>query len=100
MKNRLYVQGLWSGVNVGLPFSRRFPRNRDVDIQGIHGSFFALGNFVACVMVAVVGGKLGRKRTIAIGCLVAAVGVITQSACYSLTPLFIGRVLNGFGNVS
>jgi MFS family permease len=91
---------LWSGVNVGIPFNRTFPQNRDPSTQGIIGSCFALGNFVACIITAFIGGKLGRKKTIFIGATISGFGVLLQATAFSLPQLVVGRVLNGIGNVS
>lgn len=43
------------------------------------------------------GDKLGRKKTIALGLLCNAVGALLQTLSWSLAQMIIGRLINGLG---
>lgn len=57
-----------------------------------------LGNLVGCILAALFGDKLGRKRTLWCGAAISAIGAVLQAAAYSFPQLMLGRVVNGIGN--
>lgn len=48
-------------------------------------------------MAFVLGDKLGRKKTIALGHLFNTVGAAMQAVSWHLPQMIIGRIVNGFG---
>lgn len=44
------------------------------------------------------GDKLGRRRSILIGCGILLIGAIIQTASYSLAQMIVGCVVAGVGN--
>jgi MFS family permease len=61
-------------------------------------SIYDIGNMVGCIVAALVGGRLGRKKTIAIGCGIAIVGAAIQTCSYSVAQMIVGRIVTGVGN--
>ena len=53
---------------------------------------------VGCILTALLGDWLGRKKTLWTGALISATGGILQAAAYSFPMLMLGRVVSGLGN--
>lgn len=49
-------------------------------------------------MAGLVGNKLGRKKTIVIGCVIMIIGGVIQTAIYGAAQLIVGRLISGVGN--
>ncbi|KAK4950263.1 hypothetical protein LTR10_011244 [Elasticomyces elasticus] len=91
-------QGIIAGLLVSDRFLNTFPQLHTPSIEGIFTSSFALGNLVGCLMVAIFGDWLGRRRTLWVGSGISATGAILQFAATSFPQLMVGRVINGLGN--
>jgi MFS family permease len=79
-------------------FINTFPQTKDADIQGITASCFSLGNLGGCLIAALFGDRLGRKKTLWIAAAISAIGAVLQFAAVNFPMLILGRVINGFGN--
>jgi hypothetical protein len=79
-------------------FLKAFPQLSTPSIEGIFISSFSLGNLVGCILTALLGDWLGRKKTLWTGALISATGGILQAAAYSFPMLMLGRVVSGLGN--
>lgn len=56
-----------------------------------------LGAFFGAIGAFVLGDKLGRRRTIALGVLCNVVGSLLQALSWHLPQMIVGRLVNGFG---
>ncbi|KAK8087160.1 hypothetical protein PG994_002134 [Apiospora phragmitis] len=92
-----YCQGVFAGVLVSEDFQRIFPQTNDASISGIITSCFLLGAFFGAIAAFILGDKLGRKRTIALGHTLNLVGAVLQFTSWHLPQLIVGRVVNGIG---
>ncbi|KAK8039366.1 hypothetical protein PG993_007777 [Apiospora rasikravindrae] len=115
-----YCQGVFAGVLVSEDFQRMFPQTNDASISGIVTSCFLvriytplrrgqepivsnrnqrsqLGAFFGAIAAFILGDKLGRKRTIALGHSLNLVGAVLQFTSWHLPQLIVGRVVNGVG---
>ncbi|KAK7948082.1 uncharacterized protein PG986_008968 [Apiospora aurea] len=92
-----YCQGVFAGVLVSEDFQRLFPQTNDAAISGIVTSCFLLGAFFGAIAAFVLGDKLGRKRTIALGHSLNLAGAVLQFTSWHLPQLLVGRVVNGVG---
>lgn len=79
-------------------FLETFPRIKKPNIEGIFTSSFSLGNLVGCLLAALFGDYLGRRRTLWTGAAISSVGAILQFSATAFPMLMVGRVTNGFGN--
>ncbi|KAF2704029.1 general substrate transporter [Pleomassaria siparia CBS 279.74] len=93
-----YDQGIISGILISSDFINTFPQTKDADIQGITASCFSLGNLGGCLIAALFGDRLGRKKTLWLAAVVSALGAILQFSAANFPMLIVGRVINGFGN--
>ncbi|KAG6361921.1 hypothetical protein INS49_010150 [Diaporthe citri] len=92
-----YDQGVFAGVLVSPDFLRQFPATLDADVSGITSSCFFLGAFFGAIGAFILGDKLGRRRTIALGVICNVVGSILQALSWHLPQMIVGRLVNGFG---
>jgi sugar porter (SP) family MFS transporter len=46
---------------------------------------------------AIVGEKLGRRKSVGLGALISIVGTVLQTTAYSRAHLIVGRIVSGFG---
>jgi MFS family permease len=93
-----FAKGIIAGILISPHFLKAFPQLSTPSIEGIFISSFALGNLVGCILTALLGDWLGRKKTLWIGALISATGGILQAAAYSFPMLMLGRVISGLGN--
>lgn len=92
-----YDQGVFAGVLVSPDFLRQFPATLDAGVSGITSSCFFLGAFFGAIGAFILGDKLGRRRTIALGVICNVVGSILQALSWHLPQMIVGRLVNGFG---
>ena len=60
-------------------------------------ALYDVGAVFGALGAAVVGDKLGRKRTLMLGCAVLIVGTILMATCFECIQMMFGRVLTGLG---
>ncbi|KAF4768663.1 hypothetical protein N7455_000317 [Penicillium solitum] len=92
-----YDQGVFGGLLDNKPFLETF-ENPSVTIQGQIVATYDIGCIIGTLVTMYAGDKLGRRRTILIGCCILIVGAILQTASYSLAQMIVGRVVAGVGN--
>ncbi|KAK7977376.1 hypothetical protein PG988_004866 [Apiospora saccharicola] len=92
-----YCQGVFAGVLVSQDFQRLFPQTSNASISGIVTSCFLLGAFFGAIAAFILGDKLGRKRTIALGHTLNLAGAVLQFTSWHLPQFILGRVVNGVG---
>jgi predicted MFS family arabinose efflux permease len=92
------AKGIIAGILISSHFLEAFPQLSTPSIEGIFISSFSLGNLVGCILTALLGDWLGRKKTLWAGALISATGGILQAAAYSFPMLMLGRVVSGLGN--
>lgn len=92
-----YDQGVFGGLLDNKPFLETFG-NPSVTIQGQIVATYDIGCIIGTLVTMFAGDKLGRRRTILIGCCILIVGAILQTASYSLAQMIVGRVVAGVGN--
>lgn len=91
-----YDQGVFGGLLSNLAFLRVF-KNPDATIQGQIVSTYDLGCIMGAISTIFFGDKIGRRRTIVLGCLFVMVGGTIQSASYGLAQMIVGRIVAGVG---
>lgn len=69
--------------------------------SSVLGTIVALYNIrclAGCVFAALLGNRLGRKRTVLLGCVIMVVGGIIQTTTHGAAQLIVGRLISGLGN--
>ncbi|KAL4963229.1 sugar porter family MFS transporter [Aspergillus stella-maris] len=95
-----YDQGVFSGVVVTPDF---------LEIHDLVGpsrttilstvtAIYDVGCFIGAMLAFSLGERLGRKKTILLGCTTMAIGTILKASSFSLAQMFVGRVVLGIGN--
>ena len=60
-------------------------------------ALYDVGAVFGAVGAAVVGDRLGRKRTLMLGCGVLIIGTVLMTTCFERVQMMFGRVLTGLG---
>ncbi|KAJ7674399.1 putative MFS sugar transporter [Mycena rosella] len=66
-------------------------------IQGTVVAVYTLGALFGALSCALIGDRLGRRRTIMLGAFVNCIGSILQSSAFSFPQLIVGRLITGLG---
>ncbi|KAH7093324.1 general substrate transporter [Paraphoma chrysanthemicola] len=91
-----YDNGLMGGL-VGAPaFNKTFDRP-SADMIGTIVAIFEIGCFLGAMATAVVGERLGRRRSVAIGAVISMIGAILQASAFERAHLIVGRIVSGVG---
>ncbi|KAL9054988.1 MAG: hypothetical protein Q9162_003843 [Coniocarpon cinnabarinum] len=72
-------------------------KQTNAQIQGTVVAMYTLGAFFGSLSCIFISDPLGRRKTMAVGISVMIVGVILQTASYSLAQLIVGRLVTGLG---
>ena len=92
-----YEQGVMGGVITGSAFTKQFPSintttaNGNAKLQGAVLGMYNIGSWAGSLLTAVLGERLGRKRSIILGCFVIAIGTALQCSSFTLAQLIVGR---------
>ena len=60
-------------------------------------ALYDVGAVFGAIGAALVGDKLGRKRTLMLGCIVLIIGSILMATCFERIQMMFGRILTGLG---
>ncbi|KAG2017805.1 sugar transporter [Coprinopsis cinerea AmutBmut pab1-1] len=93
-----YNQGVFSGVLAMHSFKTRF--SDTVDDPGLKGWLVAileLGAWFGVLVTGYLADKLSRKYTIVLAVVVFLIGVVIQTAAFTIAPIFGGRFVTGLG---
>ena len=60
-------------------------------------ALYDVGAVFGAIGAAIVGDKLGRKRTLMLGCTVLIIGSILMATCFERIQMMFGRILTGLG---
>ena len=92
-----YEQGVFGGIIVGHEFQEYF-NHPSPSLTGFVTSVYDLGCFAGALAALLVGEWLGRKRMLIIFTIIMTVGIVTQTASFSMNHLLWGRFIAGIGN--
>ncbi|KAL4876843.1 general substrate transporter [Aspergillus karnatakaensis] len=92
-----YDQGVLGGL-VSDPSFLSAMGNPSSTYLGIIVALFNIGCLGGCLVAALWGNDLGRKKTIIWGCITMIVGGVVQASSYGSGQLIAGRIISGIGN--
>lgn len=61
-------------------------------------ALYNIGCLVGCMISAIWGNNLGRKRSILIGSVIMVVGAMIQCTSFGAPQFIAGRLISGVGN--
>ncbi|KAL2131425.1 hypothetical protein VTI74DRAFT_5136 [Chaetomium olivicolor] len=100
-----YDQGVMSGLLTGKAFTGQFPEidttagaGGSASLQGTVVAIYEIGCFFGALIALLVGEKIGRRKTIMLGCAVLSIGGALQACAYGIPHLIVGRIVAGLGN--
>ncbi|CAN6675189.1 galactose transporter [Trichomonascus vanleenenianus] len=92
-----YDAVLYGGAIINTYFLRDFG-NPSSSMLGQISATFDLGSFAGCIITCFIGERLGRRKTIMLGCAIHIVGGILQASSFGIPQLIVGRLVAGVGN--
>ncbi|KAF5001857.1 hypothetical protein FGRMN_704, partial [Fusarium graminum] len=91
-----FDNGLMGGLVNTSAFKDTFD-DPNSDMIGVIVAIFEIGCFFGAIFAAIWGEKLGRRRSVLIGCIVLILGAVIQAASYSRAQMIVGRIVSGLG---
>lgn len=91
-----FDQGVFGGILGNMMFLSTF-NNPSPSTQGQIVSTFDIGCILGALMTIFVGDILGRRKTIALGCIFVIIGGTIQSSSYDIAQMIVGRIVAGLG---
>ncbi|KAL2169511.1 hypothetical protein VTG60DRAFT_5980 [Thermothelomyces hinnuleus] len=103
---RLLAARVMSGLLTGKTFTAQFPEidtteggaGGSASLQGTVVAIYEIGCFFGAIIALLIGEKIGRRKTIMLGCLVLCIGGALQACAYGIPHMIIGRIVAGLGN--
>ncbi|OJJ55387.1 hypothetical protein ASPSYDRAFT_183410 [Aspergillus sydowii CBS 593.65] len=92
-----YDQGVLGGL-VSQPSFLSAIGNPTSGFLGTIVALFNIGCLGGCLIAAIWGNRLGRKRTITLGCVTMIIGGVIQASTFGAGQLIAGRIISGIGN--
>ena len=100
-----YDQGVMSGLLTGKAFIKQFPSidtttggGGSSSLQGTVVAIYEIGCFFGALLAFACAERLGRRRSIMLGCAILTVGAAIQCSSHSIAQLIVGRIVAGLGN--
>ncbi|EMT63261.1 general substrate transporter [Fusarium oxysporum II5] len=91
-----YDNGLMGGLVNTSAFKDTFD-SPDSDMIGVIVAIYEIGCFFGAVFSSIWGEKLGRRRSVFIGCVFLIIGAVLQAASYTRAMMIVGRIVAGVG---
>ncbi|KAF5627990.1 sugar transporter STL1 [Fusarium sp. NRRL 52700] len=91
-----YDNGLMGGLVNTTAFKDTF-NSPDSDMIGVIVAIYEIGCFFGAVFSSIWGEKLGRRRSVFIGCVFLTIGAVLQAASYTRAMMIVGRIVAGVG---
>ncbi|KAI9283663.1 hypothetical protein BC943DRAFT_280746 [Umbelopsis sp. AD052] len=100
-----YDQGVMSGITDDPTFLRKMGLYDEVNqkvtnpaLLGAIVSLYEIGCMAGALSCGWVGDRLGRKKTIMIGCTILTIGGALQAGCVNIGMMIAARMITGVGN--
>ncbi|OAA56243.1 sugar transporter STL1 [Niveomyces insectorum RCEF 264] len=91
-----FDNGLMGGLVDTPSFNKTF-QNPNSTMTGLIVAIYEVGCFFGSVMAAFYGERLGRRKTVGLGCTIMVVGAVLQASSYSRAQMIVGRIVSGWG---
>ncbi|EWG40790.1 hypothetical protein FVEG_03064 [Fusarium verticillioides 7600] len=91
-----YDNGLMGGLVNTTAFKDTFD-SPDSDMIGVIVAIYEIGCFFGAIFSSIWGEKLGRRRSVFIGCVFLIIGAVLQAASYTRAMMIVGRIVAGVG---
>lgn len=88
-----YDSGIFGTAQAQTYFNEKF--NPSSPVLGGIISVYTAGGAVGCLLSGPIGDRFGRRRTVTIGAVIAAIGTALQTAAFETIMLIFGRLIAG-----
>jgi sugar porter (SP) family MFS transporter len=65
---------------------------------GTVSGVYTLGCFFGALGITQLGNRIGRRKSLLVGAVLAAIGLIIEASSFTLAQLIVGRIIAGVGN--
>lgn len=95
----LTSQGVLGGLVNNEPFTNSLgvSATSDATLLGTIVAIYEIGCCVGALATAFYGEKLGRRKSIMVGAVVAIIGAILQATASTVAHMIVGRIVCGLG---
>ncbi|KAL4804491.1 general substrate transporter [Aspergillus unguis] len=95
-----YDQGVFGGVVISPDYLRVHDLEgpTKTNILSTVTAIYTVGCFLGAVTATMLGGKLGRKKSVILGIAIMTIGAILQTSSYGVPHMIVGRIVSGIGN--
>ncbi|KAJ5736370.1 general substrate transporter [Penicillium malachiteum] len=66
--------------------------------QGTVVAIYTIGCLIGALGITQIGNRFGRRKSLIVAAVIAAIGQILQSSSFSIGQLVVGRIISGIGN--
>ncbi|KAF5547112.1 sugar transporter STL1 [Fusarium mexicanum] len=91
-----YDNGLMGGLVNTTAFKDTFD-SPNSDMIGLIVAIYEIGCFFGAIFSSIWGEKLGRRRSVFIGCVFLIIGAVLQAASFTRAMMIVGRIVAGVG---
>ncbi|KAG2208006.1 hypothetical protein INT46_010372 [Mucor plumbeus] len=92
-----YDQGVMSGVNISPDYINIMGlQNNEALLGGVVAVYYA-GTLIGALMGGSIGDKIGRIKTIILGCVIGIIGACLQTSAQNVAWMICSRIITGIG---
>ncbi|KAH8802563.1 general substrate transporter [Xylogone sp. PMI_703] len=91
-----YDNGVLGGLVNTQPFLDAM-QHPSSNMLGLIVAIYNIGCLIGCGIAAVLGFRLGRKKTLMVGCVIVMIGAAIQASSHSKGQMIVGRIITGTG---
>ncbi|RFU32306.1 hypothetical protein B7463_g4017, partial [Scytalidium lignicola] len=91
-----YDNGVLGGLVSTQPFLDAM-QDPSANMLGLIVAIYNIGCLIGCGIAAIIGFRLGRKKTLIVGCVIVVVGAAIQASSHSQGQMIAGRIVTGTG---
>lgn len=92
-----YDQGVMSGVNISPDYKNIMGLNDNEALLGGVVALYYVGTLVGALLGGWIGDKIGRIKTVVVGCMFAVFGAALQTGAQNVAWMICARIITGVG---
>ncbi|ORY95959.1 general substrate transporter [Syncephalastrum racemosum] len=92
-----YDQGVMSGVNISPDYKNIMGLNDNEALLGGVVALYYVGTLVGALLGGWIGDKIGRIKTVVVGCIFAVFGAALQTGAQNVAWMICARIITGVG---
>lgn len=86
-----------SGVNISPDYINRMGLTSNEALKGGIVAVYYAGTLIGALLGGWIGDKIGRVRTVIVGCIFAIIGAALQASAMNVPWMICSRIITGIG---